>query len=285
MRPTSTIIPFTFCLLTLCSSGQNITKKFSLPGFVQLNDSLFISATEIDIREYGRFLSIWRKFSGDPDFISKALPSPNYLGWTYWNSFSKFLITFSGQYEIVDKNLTTEPPKDTIISFTALINNWPVVNVTRQQINLYCDFRTKDYQVFYNSQKKKKKAKYPANLFFRLPTTSEWIYAASSGLDTTKYKYGVEEDYVKYSSPVSMEAFISDTTKQSHPFPVTMGQMNKSKIINMCGNVAELVSDNEFAYGGSFLEPTANCTVTSKKLFTEPKSNIGFRIVAVIRSE
>jgi len=285
MRPISTIIFFIFCLLTLKTVGQNITKKYSLPGFVQLNDSVFISITEIDIREYGRFLTVWRKQSGDPNLINKALPSPNYLGWTYWNSYNKSVITYSDQYEIIDRDRITEQPKDTSISFTAWISNWPVVNITKQQANLYCDFRTTDYQVFYNSQKQKKKVKYPANLVFRLPTNSEWIYAASSGLDTTKYKYGVEGDKVKYSSPVSIETFINDTTEQSHPFPVTSGQMNKSKILNMCGNVAELVSDNEFVYGGSFLDPTANCTVTSKKLFTEPKSNIGFRIVAVIRNE
>ncbi|HEY0354639.1 MAG TPA: SUMF1/EgtB/PvdO family nonheme iron enzyme, partial [Flavisolibacter sp.] len=216
--------------------------------------------------------------------INNALPSPNYLGWTYWNNFGKFLITYSDQFEIVDKDHISEPPKDTAISFTAWISNWPVVNITKQQANLYCDFRTKDYQVFYNSQKKKKKVKYPANLIFRLPTANEWVYAASSGLDTMKYKYGVEGDNLKYSSPVSIETFSSDTTGQSHPFPVTSGQMNKSKILNMCGNIAELVCDNDFVYGGSFLDPTINCTVTSKILFTEPKNNIGFRIVAVIRS-
>ncbi len=285
MRPSLAILSSIFCLLTLSSTGQNITKKYSLPGYVQINDSVFISSTEIPIREYSRFLVIWRKLSGDPDFISKALPLPNYLGWTYWNSFSKFLIAFSEQYEIIDRDRITNEPIDTIISFVAWISDWPVVNVTKQQANLYCDFRTKDYQVFYNAQKKKKKAKLPSNLVFRLPTTGEWIYAASSGLDTTKYKYGVEGDKVKYSSPVSIETFSNDTTGQSHPFPVTTGQMNKNKILNMCGNVAELVSDNEFVYGGSFLDPITECTVFSKKLFTEPKNNIGFRIVAVIRNQ
>jgi len=271
--------------LTLSSVGQNITKKYSLPGFVQLNDTLFISVTEIDIREYGRFLVIWRKQSGDADFISKAFPSPNYLGWTYWNSFSKSAIIFSDLYEIIDKNHMTNPPKDTAISFTYSISNWPVVNVTKQQANLYCTFRTEDYQVFYKSLKKKKKEKYPTKLIFRLPTANEWIYSASSGLDTIKHKYGVDDDNQKYSTPVSAETFVGDTTGQLHPFAVTAGQLNEIKLVNMCGNVAELVTDINFVYGGSFLDSVKYCTVTSRQPFTEPKNNIGFRVVAVIRDK
>jgi len=111
---------------------------------------------------------------------------------------------------------------------------------------------------------------------------SEWIFAASAGLDTTKYKYGVENE-AKHASPVCVETFSKDTTGQSHPFAVRTGQKNGFNIYNMCGNVAELVDDADFVFGGSFKEPSAQCTVTSKQDFTTPQSNIGFRVVAVIR--
>lgn len=140
----------------------------------------------------------------------------------------------------------TNQPINQTVSFNAWISNWPVVNVTKSQAELYCEFRTSDYQVYYNSQKPKKKVKYPSRLFFRLPTPGEWVYAASSGLDTTKHRYGVENDNPNYI-PVSMETFNSDSTGQSHPFAVT------------------------------------NCTITSKKQVTEPKNDIGFRIVAVVK--
>lgn len=285
MKTKSAIIALFCCVLKFSSVGQNISEKYSLPGFVQLNDTLFISATEIDIREYGRFLAVWRKESGDPDLWRKALPLPNYLGWKYWSNYSKSIIIFSDQYEIIDKDPVTDQLKDTSISFTAWISNWPVVNVTKEQANLYSDFRTEDYKVFYNSQKGKKNKKYPANLIFRLPTTSEWIMAASSGLDTLKYKYGVEDESQKHSTPVCSENFASDTTGQLHPFPVTTGQLNKFKLLNMCGNVAELVADSDFIYGGSFSDPYKSCAVISRQLFTEPGNNIGFRVVAVIRSK
>ena len=161
MKAPFTILLFVFCSLAFRAVGQNITKKYSLPGFIQLNDSLFVSKYEIDIREYGHFLAIWRKESGDSNFLSKALPNPNYLGWVYWNSFAKNSIIFSELFEIVDKDHMTTPPKDTVISFTYSISNWPVVNVTKEQANLYCYFRTKDYEVFYNSQSKKRKASFP----------------------------------------------------------------------------------------------------------------------------
>jgi formylglycine-generating enzyme required for sulfatase activity len=282
MRSLSAYFILIFCTLSSSLFCQTEISKYSLPGFVQLNDTLFISKFEVDIREYARFLIVWRKHSGDAELLRKAWPNPNYLGWTYWNSFNNSLIIYSTQYEVVDSSYATNTNEDTLISYTAWISNLPVVNVTKEQASLYCDFRTKDYQIFYRAQNNRKKKKYPASLVFRLPTSAEWLYAASAGLNTDIYKYGDKEKHGK-SFPVCAETFQNDTTGQLHPFPVSFGQVNGFGLVNMCGNVAELVEDQSNVYGGSFKQPLRDCSVVSKELFSEAKNNIGFRIVAVIR--
>ena len=50
----------------------------------------------------------------------------------------------------------------------------------------------------------------------------------------------------------------------------------------MSGNVAELVSDDTVAMGGSWNDTCYDVHVESEQPATEPKSTVGFRVVAVI---
>ena len=57
---------------------------------------------------------------------------------------------------------------------------------------------------------------------------------------------------------------------------------NKFGIYNMSGNVAELVSDDTVAMGGSWNDTGYDVRVESEQPATQPKSTIGFRMVATI---
>ena len=277
-------LPLLAIILCWCSppgQGQVITKKYKLPGFIQLNDSVFLSRTEMTIREYARFLIVWRKQAGDSSFLQQASPEPNYLGWIYQSPFDQSRIEYGDLYEI--KENLTQTPRYTSLSYNAWLSDWPIVNVTRQQAELYCIFRTADYKIAYENEKKKKQQRLPVNLVFRLPTASEWIYAASAGLDTSNHKYGVTDDRPRSARPFSAAVF-TDTIGARHPSPVTAGQLNDFKLLNMCGNVAELVQGSDFVFGGSFADQPGECTTTSRQLFTKPENNIGFRVAAVIRN-
>ncbi len=57
---------------------------------------------------------------------------------------------------------------------------------------------------------------------------------------------------------------------------------NQFGIYNMSGNVAELVSDDTVAMGGSWNDTGYDVRVESEQPATDPRSTIGFRVVAVI---
>jgi hypothetical protein len=50
----------------------------------------------------------------------------------------------------------------------------------------------------------------------------------------------------------------------------------------MCGNVAEMTSENSIAKGGSYLEPAYNVRIASEKNYTKPQADIGFRVAIEI---
>lgn len=58
MKLLTSVILFAVCLIPILINGQHTYKRYSIPGFLQLNDTLFISTTEVDIREYARFLAV-----------------------------------------------------------------------------------------------------------------------------------------------------------------------------------------------------------------------------------
>jgi len=60
--------------------------------------------------------------------------------------------------------------------------------------------------------------------------------------------------------------------------PVYNYQPNPYGIFNIVGNVSEMIQENDNAMGGDFLSSGYNVRIKSKKKFTEPKCNVGFRV-------
>src|SRR5262245_28122500 len=80
-----------FALFFLCdlSNGQTAKTKKQLPGFVQINDTLFVAKTETSIRDYAYFLVYLHDIKKDSARLAACMPEPNYTDWIAWDSFYK----------------------------------------------------------------------------------------------------------------------------------------------------------------------------------------------------
>jgi formylglycine-generating enzyme required for sulfatase activity len=257
MRPLATLIILTIFAQNVLGQAA---KKYDLPGFVQLNDTLFVSKTEISIRNYAAFLLYLNHKEKDSAVTEQALPIPNTTDWTIWSSYSKKLITFDQPiFEI----------HDTTVSFTSVMGYLPVVNVSKRQATDYCNFRRVDYDIYIKKAKSRVKKKLPSNLFFRLLTEAEWKEAAGFTGDT--------------SNVVCNQFFLRNLPNEKRPLPVYHGSKNSLGLFNMVGNVAELVSDTDKAFGGSFRDNLQDCNTEKSSALNFGEHCVGFRVAAVVR--
>ena len=122
---------------------------------------------------------------------------------------------------------------------------------------------------------------------FRLLTPTEWEYAAKGGDTTKTYPWGsgfVTNNRGFYLA--NFNHYNQDTAGKKpglndravYTSPVVSFFPNSFGAYNMSGNVAELVSQKGVAMGGSFLDPAYNIRVYSKKTYTGPSADIGFRV-------
>lgn len=168
--------------------------------------------------------------------------------------------------------------------------NYPLVNISYEGAVLYCQWLSEKYN------KEHQNSGLIAE--FRLPNRAEWIRAARGGnvlgiytwngpyLRNSKgtimcnfLRYGDEnihynDEAKKYEVARTDQwaVFAGDITA-----PVKSYFANAYGIHNMCGNVAEMVTEKGIACGGSYAESGYDVRVESVKKYTETSPTIGFR--------
>jgi formylglycine-generating enzyme required for sulfatase activity len=181
------------------------------------------------------------------------------------------------------------------------IDNFPISNISYDAAVEFCKWKTDQY----NNDSKRKFNK----VIFRLPTESEWEFAARGGytlfpypwgpylrgkdgrylsnfkrvgseritynLATNKYEVIVKDEYY---DPIYNNQYLS-VCKINHFNPNNYG------LYNICGNVAEMVAEKGLAKGGGFKDPGYDIRIISKKLHSKPSDDIGFRVVMVVEEK
>jgi sulfatase modifying factor 1 len=249
------------------ASREALKKKQELAAGLDSCDRFYITENEITNGEYKLFLG-WLQQNGNTAEYLRNLPDT-----TVW--------------------------KDELVSFAPFVDyylqhpayaDYPLVGITLEQAKAYCSWFNQTYQ----SKKGRK-------VSFYIPTKKEWIRAAR-GESTNIYPWGgpytrnskgnylanfkyvdasqIQNDESKNDYQIttiddtSGGGFITTTAKSYYP--------NMYGAYNMSGNVAELISDDTVAMGGSWNDVGYDIRVESTQSAVKPTSTIGFRVAARI---
>ena len=256
-------------------AGYLYTDATSFNGQIQnqgqVKDScsdFYISSTEITNINWKQFLSYLKTNNRTKEY------NANVLDTTVWRN----------------KLAYNEPFVDYYYQHPAY-EEYPVVGITLTQAQAYASWLT---EIFAMRDQEVK-------ITFSVPTKKQWIRAArgesasefpwgspylrnKNGEFLSNHKaVGTENIHMDRSTNklvvVSTGAYGAESTITA---PAESYYPNQFGIYNMSGNVAELVSDDTVAMGGSWNDTGYDVRVESEQPATEAKSTIGFRVLAVI---
>lgn len=251
-----------------CTNEVINTKKLeSLLHFTDENSTICLSQTEVSNELYALFVAERKN----------ASHAPNNNLWLDHITYSRRLVN----------DYTTLP----------LYNDYPVVNITKEDAVAFCDWLTKKF------------AKLPNSIYygstFRLPNENEWMIAAKGGHAISHFPWGgpyilnKEGDYLCNYNPVkdrwildsdSSHYLISGLSKteiqeagQMDGYlitcPVESYNSNSAGLFCMSGNVAEMVSDKNITKGGSWGSLQNAISIESSEPYTGASPYVGFRIL------
>jgi hypothetical protein len=244
-------------------------------GMVQINDTMYASSIEVSNEMYELFLTDLLKQKRYVELNQAKALAVN------WESLLSDKDKELSK-ELIYKNGHPNDPKA------------PVVNISYEAANLYCQWMTTTY----NSQTHKKK-KF-GKVEFRLPTEKEWEYIASGGNSGNKYPWGgpfcrnakgcflanlqsSETDQKPKNAP--LEHSCGNSTIDGAVFTVRGDSYfpNDFGLYCVTGNVAEMVQEEGISKGGSWNTTPDNATIKSKEIYSESNPKLGFRMIMIIK--
>ncbi len=173
--------------------------------------------------------------------------------------------------------------------------NYPVVNISYANANAYCNWLT----TLYNNDASRKYKK----VQFTLPTIEEWETAASGGRSKAIYSWGsyytrsrkgtfmgnfrmpfdatlVTDSATGLAKQVPNKTFGNFGTNADKAFYTASCNSfwpNDYGLYNCSGNVAEMISTEGIAKGGSWHNFSGEVTIQSQQQYTKPNPEVGFR--------
>ncbi len=182
----------------------------------------------------------------------------------------------------------------------ALFNNYPVVNISYESANNFCEWLTKKYHQ--NSDRTYKE------VVFRLPTAMEWEQAATGNHKGYTYPWGgpfsrnsrgnylanfcpLEEQYLfrdmngsySYLYPNNDSTISRNVDGSVFPAEVKNYFPNQIGLYQCAGNVAEMVAEKGISKGGSWTSHQYFIQIESKETYSSSNATLGFRFVMEIK--
>jgi len=263
-------------VIVIFCSAKSVIEVFTLnkfeESFSKISDKFYMSKYEVTNLQYMTFIADI-KLKGNTEKIKMA--EIDSLQWR-------------------DKLAYNEPYVELYHRHPAY-NNYPVVNVSYEGASLFCEWLTGKYNSFEKRKFKK--------INFRLPSKDEWENAAHGGLKENDYPWGSFslQDYkgrvmcnynamgdvcIHYDSETKKYVVLNHIPRPvgslsdngTITMPVASYFPNGLGMYNISGNVSEMVSEKGIARGGSYKSPGYDVRIESTEKYTQPQTNIGFRI-------
>lgn len=254
MRNSLLVVCIFFCLKII---GQIDIKQIDR-SLAKINERLYASKFEVSNKNYREFLQVLIKENRMSELSIARIDT---LKWN--DNISSY---------------SNNPYVDYYHKHPAY-KNYPVVNVSYEAAQLYCEWLT----LTYNSSRNRKFNK----VKFRLPSENEWEMASRGGDSLAKYPW--KGEFLKNPKGLYLCNFARDsndtigtTNKLNDSADITAlvnsYYPNQFGIFNLSGNVAEMISDKQIIKGGSWQSTPEYLTITSKQSNDgNPKPTVGFR--------
>ncbi len=267
------IFPFGFILFIILLSSfvqpgkkpHHLTKQFKNtyayvePGTLYLNNeslqlgNYYISTHEVSNAEYKEFLTALEADGPSADLTTAQIDT--------------------AQWETVFKS----NPMTTCYHQHPAYRNYPVVNITYEAAQLYCQWLTAKSNLNLQSE---------YTYEYKLPNRTEWMRAAEGKLTKVDYAWGGSEVFnlqkcVLCNIDVSKEnnGLVDATTYTAQ---VESYSPNSIGLYNVNGNVAEMTSTKGEAVGGSWNSTATDAKISSVQTYTSASPLVGFRPIIIV---
>lgn len=223
---------------------------------VKIADNLYIDKYETSNADYNLFLD-YLKAKNEAQYIAASVKG------NYWTEMLNYGEPFNLYYNT-----------------HKAYNKYPVVNITFEATEAYCQWLTDQY----NSSDERKYNK----VIFKLPSEKEWTLAANGGNEKLEYPWGKNKicnskGYYYCNFVIKKDADIKKVTAPVHSYKKTV-----KGLYNISGNVAEMTDKNGIAIGGSWNDDSSKMKInTSDNLsqYTHPMPTVGFRVAMEVIEE
>lgn len=257
------------------------------PGTVYLKDSIFIDKYPITNNAYREFLYAIQTFWSEK-FHEKINELPAYGlkineseggAITITNREGELLIDSTDtrpdsqlyQRMKISERLIVDPATNLTMEYytkAQFYGDYPIVYVTYEQAELFCEWRSDWVMLHYavECKNKSERKKYPSKVIYRLANADEWSYAKEKKAQILVSDFGTRGDINKGSYANYKEA----QAKSENGFNV------------YANNFAEILSDRKQMIG--VLQN--NDTNTNSQVVTKsyaPASNVGFRCICEVK--
>jgi formylglycine-generating enzyme required for sulfatase activity len=257
-------------IINLIFSNQLISQQIDLsipPGTIQIGENLYMDKYEVSNIAFLEYQH-WTKtiFGLNSDEYKKTQIDSSIVTNKYFNNPDYHDYPVIGiSYE--QASLFCKWRSDRVYEMT-LIKKKLVKNNRNQNKDSYFSIENiKNGKYKIKKHEKLKSIKYPQ---YRLPSSEEWEYAALGGMDIEK----------KLKSSESI-IFIRDLKNpglvnvyESEAFPP-----NKYNLVNMFGNVSEMVSEKGLAKGGNWKTKLDEFSIKNSVSYSLPSEWLGFRCI------